>query len=325
MGPYRDWTYTMLSDQSNIAVMGAGAVGCFFGGRLARAGRPVTLIARPDHVQAITAHGLQMDCLDFQEPVAVHATDDIAAIANADLVLVSVKSPDTGPTIDQIKRFLKEDACILSLQNGVDNCDRIRQRVPQSAYAAVVYVAAAMVGPGHLKHFGRGELVIGDPGKSHTAQPDLERIAAIFRSAGIPCTISPDIKRDLWAKFLVNCTYNGVSAIGQIPYGQMVKVPQIQELINTLTREFLQVAQAEGVLISWEEAMAANAAIANTMAGQRSSTAQDLARGRPTEIDFLNGLIVRQGYAHGIATPAHQAIHGLVKMLESQAVSGTAG
>lgn len=308
----------MLSEQSTIAVMGAGAVGCFFGGRLARAGRAVTLIARPEHVQAINEHGLYMDCLDFQQAVAVRATEDPAALANADLVLVSVKSPDTGPTMELIKRFLKPDACILSLQNGVDNCDRIRQLVPQSAYAAVVYVAAAMTGPGRLKHFGRGELVIGDPGGhiSASVQQDLDRVAAIFASADIPCTISPDIKRDLWSKFLVNCIYNGISAIGQIQYGELVKVAQIQELIEALTREFLQVAQAEGVNISWEEAMAANEAIATTMAGQRSSTAQDLARGRPTEIDYLNGLIVRRGGVHGIATPAHQAIYGLVKMFE---------
>lgn len=310
----------MLSEQSTIAVMGAGAVGCFFGGRLARAGRKVTLIARPDHVRAIAQHGLQMDCLDFQGSVAVHATEDPQAVGGADLVLVSVKSPDTGPTMDLISRFLKPDACLLSLQNGVDNCDRIRQLVPQSAYAAVVYVAAAMIGPGQLKHFGRGELVIGDPGRHIAAsvQQDLGRIAAIFASANIPCTISSDIKRDLWAKFLVNCIYNGISAIGQIQYGEMVKVTQVQELIAQLTREFLQVAQAEGVSMSWEEAMAANQAIATTMAGQRSSTAQDLARSRPTEIDYLNGLIVRQGKAHGIATPAHQAIYGLVKMLEQK-------
>lgn len=317
----------MLSDQSSIAVMGAGAVGCFFGGRLARSGRVVTLIARPEHVQAITHNGLQMDCLDFQEAVTVRATEDLAALADADLVLVSVKSPDTGPTMDQIKHFLKTDACILSLQNGVDNCDRIRQLVPQSTYAAVVYVAAAMTGPGQLKHFGRGELVIGDPGRhgSGLDQRNLERIVSIFRSAEIPCTISADIKRDLWAKFLVNCTYNGISAIGQIRYGEMVKVAQIRELIEALTKEFLQVAQAEGVLISWEEAMAANDAIASTMAGQRSSTAQDLARGRLTEIDFLNGLIVRRGSVHGIPTPAHKAIYGLVKMLESRTVPGSAG
>lgn len=300
--------------------MGAGAVGCFFGGLLARAGRAVTLIARPEHVRAIERHGLQMDCLDFQESVAVRATADVAALADADLVLISVKSPDTGPTMDLIKQYLKPDACILSLQNGVDNCERIRELVPQPAYAAVVYVAAAMAGPGRLSHFGRGELVIGDPGRSisEAAEQDLACMAAIFQSAGIPCTIATDIKHDLWFKFLVNCIYNGISAIGQIRYGEMVKVAQIQELIEQLTREFLQVAQAEGVSISWQEAMAANQAIATTMAGQRSSTAQDLARGRPTEIDYLNGLIVRQGKAHGIATPTHQAVYGLVKMLESK-------
>lgn len=308
----------MPTAQPNIAVMGAGAVGCFFGGRLARAGQAVTLIARPEHVQAIGQHGLQMDCQDFQEAVAISATEDPGAVADADLVLVSVKSPDTQPTMALIRPFLKPDARVLSLQNGVDNCERIRQCVSQPAYAAVVYVAAAMIGPGQLKHFGRGELVIGDPvgPPSASTTRDLEQMAGIFQSAGIPCAISPDIRRDLWSKFLVNCIYNGISAIGQIRYGDMVKVAEIRELIEQLTREFLQVAQAEGVDIRWEEAMAANGAIATTMAGQRSSTAQDLARGRPTEIDFLNGLVVERGRTHGIPTPAHQAIHGLVKMCE---------
>ncbi|MBU3724096.1 MAG: ketopantoate reductase family protein [Burkholderiaceae bacterium] len=314
----------MLFEQSHIAVMGAGAVGCFFGGRLARAGRAVTLIARPDHVRAIQQHGLRMNCLDFQQSVVVSATDDVAALADVDLVLLSVKSPDTGPTMLQIRPFLKPDACILSLQNGVDNCDRIRQLITQPAYAAVVYVAAAMTAPGTLKHFGRGELVIGDPGAAVTgiAQDQLNRISEIFQSASIPCTISANIKHELWFKFLVNCVYNGISAIAQIRYGEMVKVPQIRELIEELTREFLQVAQAEGVNITWENAMAANQAIADTMAGQRSSTAQDLARSRPTEIDFLNGLIVKQGKVHGIPTPAHQAIYGLVKMMEQTPARG---
>jgi 2-dehydropantoate 2-reductase len=207
---------------------------------------------------------------------------------------------------------------ILSLQNGVDNAERIAKLVDNPTYPTVVYVATAMVGPGKLKHFGRGELVLGALGDSTS---ELNELEDLFKQSNIPCEISSDIRKDLWLKFLVNCSYNGISAIGQIQYGKMVSNPQIVNLINQITDECLMVAQKEGVNISPIEASQANQAIGVTMSGQKSSTAQDLAKGKLTEIDYLNGLIVRRAAEYGLSAAANQAVYALVKMLEKNGIN----
>jgi 2-dehydropantoate 2-reductase len=308
----------LKKENKKIVVVGAGSVGCFFGGLLARSGADVTLIARENHVAAINKNGLYMDCLNFKEHVKIKASLSKESLKQADLILCCVKSPDTDQAIKEIKPHLKSDAIILSMQNGVDNVERIKIQVSNPVYPAVVYVATAMAGDGHVKHFGRGELVIGDiDGKeTEASQVILQGIANIFGAAQIPCAISKQIKKEMWLKFLVNCCYNGISAIGQISYGELIKKPEIQELIGTLTEEFLLVASFEKVNISPEEANHVNQQIALTMADQKSSTAQDLIRKRKTEIQFLNGLIVRKAGEYGVQVPTHQAIFALVKMLE---------
>jgi 2-dehydropantoate 2-reductase len=120
----------------------------------------------------------------------------------------------------------------------------------------------------------------------------------------------------MWLKFLVNCSYNAISGIGQIEYGQMIQSAHINDLIDQITKEFLAVAEKEGIHISSEQAILANAQIAKTMTKQKSSTAQDLMKCKKTEIDFLNGYIVRRGLVHQVPTPANQSVHALVKMLE---------
>jgi 2-dehydropantoate 2-reductase len=299
-----------------IVVLGAGAVGCFFGGVLARAGKDVLLIARDNHVQAIKKNGLFMECQTFQEHVTIEASSRIEDIADADLILCCVKSPDTERAIREIKALIKSDTLILSLQNGVDNAERISQVVPNKVISAVVYVAAGMGGNGHVKHFGRGELIIGVANQAESISSELQEICEIFLSANIPCAVSNNIQRELWLKFLVNCSYNGISAIGQITYGEMAQQENTWQLINDLTTEFLLVAHHENIDISEDEAQRVNEQIAKTMAGQRSSTAQDLLRHKPTEIDYLNGLIVRKAKEHGLKVPNHQAIYTLVKMIE---------
>jgi len=305
-----------------IVVMGAGAVGCYFGGMLSRAGHDVTLIARPEHVNAINVQGLHMDCMTFQEFVAVRASTELEALRHADLILFCVKSPDTLATIELVSPYLKSDAIILSLQNGVDNCERIRSVVDNPVFPAVVYVATMMAGPGRLKHNGRGELVIG-PWESTSAEVQanqlvlLGQLSEVLAKASIPCPVSKDVRRELWFKFLVNCSYNAISAIGQIEYGKMVSVEAVKELIDTLADEVLAIAHHEQINITKAEATQANDMIARTMVTQRSSTAQDIARKKSTEIDFLNGLVVRKGRAYGIPTPANLSVYALVKMMEN--------
>jgi 2-dehydropantoate 2-reductase len=290
-----------------FAVVGAGAVGCYFGGMLARAGSPVTLIGRPAHVDAIREHGLRLQTQSFDEFVRVDAQTDVAAVAGADVVLFCVKSTDSESSARAIAPYLKNDAVVLSLQNGVENPDILREVLPQRVIASVVYVATEMDGPGHLKHHGRGELVIDDV-------PPGQAIADAFAKAGVPVQLSANVRGAQWAKLIVNCAYNALSAVTQKPYGQLVQVDGVPELMAEVVDECLRVAQADGVSIPGD-AHEATRRIAQTMVGQYSSTAQDVARGKPNEIDYLNGYVVRRGRVHGIATPINQTLLTLVKLV----------
>ena len=308
-----------MSKYQKIYVLGAGAVGCFFGGMLARAKHDVTLIARVDRAEAINELGLEMDCKSFQEVIKVKASSDLSLLRDADLVLLSVKSPDTEKTIQDIASVLPSHAVILSLQNGVANTQIASSLISNPIYPAVVYVAAGMNGHRTMKHHGRGELLVGSLQEiTPQDQENLAGICALFESSGIPCAIAAQIKRDMWLKFLVNCSYNGISGIGQITYGEMVRVPEIVQQIDSITHEFIKIAALEGVLISEAEGREANELIASTMVTQRSSTAQDLARGKKTEIDFLNGYIVQLAKKYGVEVPYNKSVYALVKMLEQR-------
>lgn len=293
-----------------IAVMGAGAVGCYYGGMLARAGHAVTLIGRSQHVEAVRRDGLHMDTQSFQAHVPVEASTDASAVRGAKLVLFCVKSTDTESAAADIEPHLDPDALVLSLQNGVDNAERLQAIVRRKVSPAVVYVAAEMVGPGHVKHHGRGELVI-----APTAASD--ELITLLGNAGVPVQISDNVVGALWVKLILNCAYNALSAVSQLPYGRLAKGEGVEAVMRDIVQECLAVARGQGVTVPgdvWEAVQA----IARTMPTQYSSTAQDLARGKRTEIDHLNGYVVRKGEALGIATPVNRVLHALVKLLEDR-------
>lgn len=291
-----------------FAVVGAGAVGCYFGGILARAGHHVTLIGRPHHVSAIQQQGLLLTTQQFEEHIPLHASTAVAAIEEADVILFCVKSTDTITTAEQAKPYLSTDAVILSLQNGVENAELIRSVLPHQVIPAVVYVATEMVGDGHVQHNGRGELVIG-------ASFASELIAEVFSAAAIPTQVSDNVIGALWAKLIVNCAYNALSAITQLPYGQLVLQEGVPTMMEELIVECLAVASAGGVVVPGDSRENVKQ-IARSMAEQTSSTAQDLARGKRSEIDYLNGYICRQGQKYHVPTPVNHTLTSLVKILE---------
>ena len=294
--------------------MGAGSVGCYFGALLARAGHTVTLIGRQAHVQAITAHGLRLQSATLDEHVRLSASTEAKAVAGADVVLLCVKSTDTETAARQIQPHLAPGALVLTLQNGVDNDERVRAMLgpAQPVAAAVVYVATAMAGPGHVRHFGRGDLLI-------APSPVSERLALELAAAGIPTQVSGNVRGALWAKLVINCAYNALSAITQQPYGWLVQQDGASAVIADLVAECQAVAQADGVRMDGD-VHAAVRGIAQSMPGQLSSTAQDLARGRPSEIEHLNGYVVRRGAGLGLATPVNRALLVLVRMLQAKAI-----
>jgi len=290
--------------------MGAGAVGCYYGFKLARAGHDVMLIGRPQHVEAIGRQGLRLETQTSDERIRVSASTEGSAARGAQLVLFCVKSNDTESGAAVIKPYLAPDALVLSLQNGVENADRLRALLPQEVIAASVYVGTGMAGPGHVRHHGRGELVIERSKAS-------DEVARLLIAAGVPTDISDNVRGALWTKLITNCAYNALSAITQLPYGRIVKGEGVTIVLRDVVDECVAVAKADGVTLPGD-ADAAVRKIAETAPGQFSSTAQDLARGKRSEIDHLNGFIVRRGEALGIATPANRLLRAIVKLIESR-------
>ena len=296
--PQRNWP--------EVAVVGAGAVGCYYGAMLARAGFAVTLIGRARHVEAIRRDGLRFLSGDLDERIAIGATTDIAAVAKAGLVLFCVKSSDTDSAAAAMAQHLKPDAIVLNMQNGVDNAERIRAHTRNTVMPMLVYTAASMPEPGTVKHTGGGSLVIGRGG---------EDIAAVFEAAKVPVKIADDIDSELWIKLVMNCAYNAVCALTGTPYGRMVASPEVRAVMVRAVDEVMALAKAKGIRLPADLADT-TIKLARVMPQTMSSTAQDIAKGRPTEIDHLNGYVVREGLRLGVATPVNTTLHALTKLLE---------
>ncbi|MET0875762.1 MAG: 2-dehydropantoate 2-reductase [Tardiphaga sp.] len=291
-----------------VAVVGAGAVGCYYGGLLLRAGHDVTFIGRQPHVDAINAHGLLLDTKNFKGHLPAKAATDATALASPDLVLVCVKSADTEQAGQSLAGHLRPETSVLSLQNGVDNAQRLRAVTAHAVIPVVVYVGSEMAGPGHVRHHGGGDLAIG-------ASAASEALAQTLEAAGVHTTIADDIKVTLWSKLVINCAFNALSAVADISYGPMLEVEGTKDVVTRAVQEAITVARACGVGMP-EDLLAQILTIPDKMPNQKSSTAQDLARGKRSEIDFLNGYVVRKGAELGIPTPTNHALQVMVKLAE---------
>ena len=311
----------MTTRFQKVAVVGAGAVGSFYGAMLARAGQRVVLIGRPQHVEAIQRDGLKLDMAGRVETLRAEASAELAAVHDADLILFCVKSTDTDTVASELAPLLEPHAVVLSLQNGVENAATIARHVRQTVVPAVVYVATAMAGAGTVRHFGRGDLVIGALKANATHDPAiadlLQDLVALFGTAGVQVTISDDVMAELWSKLLVNCAYNAISALAQAPYAKLAAQPEVREIQHAIVREVVALAQAEGIGLQFEPSLQAMERIATAMPAQFSSTAQDMARRKPSEIDHLNGFIARRGRELGVAVPINQTLTALVKLVEA--------
>lgn len=301
-----------------VAVIGAGAVGCYYGGLLLRAGHDVTFIGRRTHVDAINAHGLLLDTQSFKGHLPAKAATDTAALTSPDLVLFCVKSADTEEAGRSLAGRLRPETSILSLQNGVDNPQRLLGVTGHPVIPAVVYVGSEMAGPGHVRHHGGGDLAIG-------ASPASETLAQTLDAAGIRTTIADDIETTLWSKLVINCAFNALSAVAGISYGPMLEVEGTRDVVASAVQEAVTVARASGVSMP-DDLLERIMKIPAAMPNQMSSTAQDLARGKPSEIDFLNGYVVRKGAELGIPTPTNHALQVMVKLAERRSeMSGRRG
>jgi 2-dehydropantoate 2-reductase len=309
-----------------VAVVGAGAVGCYFGGKLTRAGCPVAFVGRPgvnSSAAVLARDGLFFDSPEFQEKLRLEVTTDASAAADAEIVIISVKTLDTPAAAARLAPHLRPGAVVVSLQNGVENAAVIRDALRNAGCAAmptvlpsVVYVAAAMLAPNHLKHGGRGDLVIGTGGDSSLA-PAVDRVAQLFTRAGVPCRISDNLDGELWVKLVWNCAGNAVSALGRASYGLAGSLEPVRQVMARAAEEVSAVARAAGVRMPDIDLVAMGMKLAAALGPATSSTAQDIERGRPTEIDSLNGFIARRGAELGVPTPVNHTLWALVKLREA--------
>jgi 2-dehydropantoate 2-reductase len=291
-----------------VVVVGAGAVGSYYGAVLAQAGVDVVLVGRSAHVAAVQSSGLRLERGSGTHTVWVGATTEVSAVAEADWVLCCVKSGDTETAGEAMRPFLPPKAGVLSFQNGVDNAARLSVVLGRPVEPVAVYVAVDMPGPGHVRHHGRGELVM-------RLVAGGEPLLAALRSAGVAVEVSDHVPTALWTKLVINCAYNAMSALSGMPYGPLWAGASVPEVMRDVVDECVRVAQAHQVALPAHIHEMVRA-IAQTMPQQYSSTAQDLARGKPSEINHLNGWVLREADRLGLPAPANRVLVALMRLRE---------
>ncbi|MEI4471853.1 ketopantoate reductase family protein [Frigidibacter sp. MR17.24] len=295
---------------AKIAVMGAGAVGCYYGGMLALAGHEVVLIGRPALVAQVAGAGLVFEKGGETRVIPMAATEGAEGVAGAEIVLFCVKSADTEAAGAAIAAHLAPGAVVMSLQNGISNAERLAAVLGRPVVPTVVYVASQMGGPGHVVHNGRGELVLGEG-------PGAAEAAAILSGAGIGCEVSDQAITAMWTKLAVNCALNAVSAATQQGYGRIAAEPGAVAMMRDIVAECRAVAAAEGVTLP-ADIDAQVERITSAMRDQISSTGQDVALRKPTEIDWINGEVARRADRAGIAAPLNRALTVIVRLIEAR-------
>lgn len=307
-----------------IGIMGGGAIGCLYGGWLARAGAPVSIVARPNHVEAMAASGVRVTGRDFDFSAPVAASMDLSALAQSEVILFCTKTRDTEKVASDLKNFLRKDAVVLAFQNGVDGASRIASILPNPVFPAALIVSCQIEGPGHVRHNGRGDVILGewfqDRSDAAERRAILHNLARIFERASVPSSVSEDIRLTLWTKLAMNCGYNALSALGRARYQRLVATEASRVLMREIVEELVAVGQKDGVALDFDVVLKQVMDLAAGFPQAISSTGQDIAQGRPTEIDDLNGYVVRRGRALGVPTPLNRTLQLMIKVLEEAPV-----
>lgn len=308
-----------------VTVVGAGGVGGYFGGRLVLAGIDVTFVARGEHLEALKAEGLQVRSTRGDFTVPVRATDDLASTDVADYVLVTVKSYDTDRVASMLPSVLGERTAVVSLQNGVDNEDRLADVVGvDQVIGGAAYIFATIVEPGVIDHTGGpASVVVGEWGGGTSER--VTALVAAFRDAGVTADVAQDIRRVLWSKFAFICAQAGVTAAVRMPIGEIRSHPAGRELFRNLAAEVCAVAAADGVELP-DDLPDKTLGFADALEpGGFSSLYHDLVHGRRMELDALLGEVIRRGERGGVDIPTSRAVYGVLQPWAARAATGTVG
>lgn len=297
-----------------VAVMGAGAVGAYFGGLLAKNGVDVTFIARGRHLEALRANGLIVKSYKGDFSVPVKATSDPGEIGPVDLILFSVKSYDTEAAIRQALPLIGQATIILLLQNGVDNGEKMAAIAgKEKVLEAAVYVGASIPEPGVITHKAGGRIIFGEPEGGISER--VRKLEGFFNGHGFPAEASPNVLVPQWSKFAWNVSFNPINALIGGPVGRVVANPQTLELAKRTIEEIMPIARALRIHLP-DDLVDRHVQWTLTMGPDiKTSTLQDLEAGKPLELETFNGVIVRKGQELGIPTPYNFSLYALLSQL----------
>jgi 2-dehydropantoate 2-reductase len=296
-----------------IAIVGSGGVGGYFGGRLAAAGSDVTFIARGAHLQALRTKGLHIESPKGNLHLPrVTATDDPAAVGPVDVALFAVKLYDTESATRLLPPLIGPNTVLVSLQNGVDSVEILTRAVGRPHVAGgVAYVAAVISEPGTIRHTAMDQLIFGELNGVKT--PRLEALLEACRAAGFQATLSDHIEVDIWSKFVRLSAFSGMTAVTRAPIGPLRDDPDLSAMIQAAYLEGMAVAHAKGIALParvFDEIMTMLQALPPQ---SKSSMLEDLERGKPLELPWLSGAVVRIGSELDVATPIHRFIATVLK------------
>ena len=301
-----------------IAVLGAGALGCAIGGTLAQGGNEVVLINRnADHVSAIQSRGLVMRSPQGERVVKTHAVTSAAGLHPVDLVIVLVKSFHTQQAMSNALNLVGPETVVLSLQNGLGHEDVLADLVGrEKVLAGKTYVGGVMLAPGCILAGVEGKETLMGELDGHISER-VKLIAKVFNAAGLLTKVSDNIVGTMWDKLLINVSTGALSSITRLTYGPLYKIPEIEATAIAAVQEAMDVAKANGVRLSFTDPRAAwLKAAAGLSEDFKTSMLQSLEKGSVTEIDFINGAVVRWGQRCGVPTPVNTTLVACIKGLE---------
>lgn len=307
-----------------FAILGSGAVGGYFGAKLAHVGQDVTFIARGAHLEAIRARGLEVKSPKLGDfVVRAPAESDTSKIGPVDVAIVSVKAYDNATALPMVKPLIGPETVVLTLQNGVDSVDECAAIAGQShVLGGTTYVATALEGPGLIVQTGvHRSIIFGEVfGEVGHITPRVQAIADVLASADIQVTPVADARVPIWDKFVYLAAFSGFTGASRLPIGEIWKYPHVREMFYATSREIAAIAKAEGVTISANRFETLEEYMLNIPPSTRSSLLIDLEQGKRIEVEALQGAAVRRAAKHGIPVPIVSTLYAVLKAWEGGAV-----
>lgn len=303
-----------------ILVVGPGAMGTLFAGLLASGGHEVWLLGRrPEVVSTLVEHGATILRAEASRSVPVHATLNAAEAGIADLVVIFVKSYSTLQATKDALPAIGGGTIVLTLQNGLNNIETIASVVGrEKVIAGVTAHGATLLNPGTTRHAGEGETAIGELDGRETER--LRRVAGALRQGGIAVETSGAVDSLVWGKLVVNAAINPLTAILRVRNGELLEREETRAVLAAAASEAAAVARAKGIPLPYDDPVERTTAVCLLTAANRSSMLQDVERGVQTEVDYINGAIVREGGALGVPAPVNWTLSQLVKAMERAGV-----